>query len=58
MRGIPPRTTQDELNSKKAQIETRGTSKEAVMEGDPKHTNLIEACMHYTMPVHYIHMVS
>ena len=58
MRGIPTRVTQEELKSKKAQIETRGTSKEAVTEGDPKRTNLVEASMYYTTPVHYIIMVS
>ena len=28
------------------------------MEGDPKRTNIIEASMYDTMPVHYISMVS
>ena len=54
MRGIPPRVTHEELNSKKANIETRGTPKEAVTEGDPKHTNLIEDSMYDTTSVHYI----
>ena len=58
MRGIPPRITQEELKSKKAHIETRGTSKEAVTELDPKFANLIEASMYNTTPVHYISMVS
>ena len=58
MRGIHPRVTQQELNSKKAHIETRRTSKEAVMEGGPKRTNLIEASMYDTTPVHYISTVS
>ena len=56
--GIPPCVTQEEFNSKKAHIETRGPSKEAVTEGDPKCTNLIEAIMYDTTPVHYISMVS
>ena len=58
MRGIPPRVTQEELNSNKAQIDTRGTSKESVTEGDPKLNNLIETSMYATTPVHYIGMVS
>ena len=58
MRGILPHVTQDELKSKKAQIETRGTSKEAVTEGDPKCTNLIGDSMYYTTPVQYISMFS
>ena len=35
-----------------------GTEKEAVLEGDPKCTNLIEAIMYNTNPVHCISMVS
>ena len=58
MRGIPPCVTQEDLKSKKAHIETRGTEKEAVLEGNQKCTNLIEAIMYYTKPVHYISMVS
>ena len=58
MRGISTRITHEEFNSKKAQIETMGTSKEVVMEGDPKCTNLIEAVMCDTIPVQYICMVS
>ena len=58
MRGIPPRVIQEELKSKKAQIETRGTSKEAVTEGGPKYTNLIEASTYDITPVNYISMVS
>ena len=51
MRGISPCVAQEKLKSKKAQTETRGTSKEAVLEGDPKCTNLIEASMYDTKPV-------
>ena len=58
MRGIPTRVTQKELKSKNAHIDTRGTSKEEVTEGYPKRTNLIEASMYDTTPVHYITMVS
>ena len=57
MRGIPSRIIKEEFNSKKAQIETRGTSKEAVTEGCPKCTNFIEASMYDTTHVHYISMV-
>ena len=58
MRGIPPCITQAELQSKKAHIYTRGTSNEEVTEGDPKCTNLFEASIYDTTPVHYIIMVS
>ena len=58
MRGIPPRVTQEELKSKKAQTVIRGTSKEAVTKGGLKLTNLIKASMYDTMPLHYISMVS
>ena len=40
------------------QIDTRGTAKAEVLEGDPKCPNLIEASVYYTKPVHYIVMVS
>ena len=57
MRFVPTRVTQEELNSKKVQSETRGTSKEAFMEGDPKCNNFIEASMYDTTHVHYTSMV-
>ena len=57
-RGIPPCVTQDLLKSKNAQIETRVTSKEEVMQGDLEYTNLIEDSIYDTTPVHYISMVS
>ena len=39
MRGIPSCIKQEDLKSKKAQIETRGAEKEAGMKGSPKaHT--------------------
>ena len=58
MRFIVPSVTKEELKSKKAYIDTRGTSKESAMEGYPKHTNLIEASMYDTTHVHHISMVS
>ena len=58
MRCILIHVTQQELDSKKAHIDNMGTSKEAVMEGYPKCTNLIDASMYDTMPVHCISMVS
>ena len=57
IRGIPPCITQEVLESKKSQIETRGTSEEAFMEGDPKCNNLVEAVMYDTKPLHCISMV-
>ena len=57
MRDIPPCVTQQELNPNKVQIDTRAKSKEAILEEDPKCTNLIEDSMYDTNPVHYIIMV-
>ena len=58
MRGIPPRVTQEELKSKKEQIDTKVISKEAVMEGGTKCTNRIEASIYDTTHIHYSSMVS
>ena len=58
MRVILPHVTQEVLKSKKSQIDTRGTLKEAVMERGPKYTNFIEAGIYDTTPVQYISMVS
>ena len=51
MRVILPHVTQEVLKSKKSQIDTRGTLKEAVMERGPKYTNFIEAGIYDTTPV-------
>ena len=58
MRVIPTCITQEELQSQKEKFETRGTEKEAALEGDPKCNNLIEAIVYDTKPVHFISMVS
>ena len=58
MRGIKPWFTQEESKSKKTHIDTRVTANEAVLEMDPKCTNLIEASLYGTKPLHYIRMVS
>ena len=58
MIGIPSCIKQEELKSKKAHIETRGTAKEAVLEGDQRFTELIAASMYDTKPSHYTSMVS
>ena len=58
VRDIPSCFTQEELKSKKVQIYTREISKSAVMEGDPKCTNLIEASVYNTNTFHCISMVS
>ena len=55
---IPPRVDHEKLKSKKSHIDTRGTSKEEVTEGETKCTNLIKASMYNIMPIHYISMVS
>ena len=57
MRGIPTRVTQEELKSKKANIDTRGIAKEEVLEVYLKCTNLSEASIYDTNNVHYIGMV-
>ena len=51
IRGIPPLILKKELNSKKAQIEIRGTSKAGFMKGDPKVTKLIKTSVYDTNPV-------
>ena len=50
IRGIPPCVKQEEFKSKKAQIDIRGASKAAVMEGDPKCPNFIEDSVYNTKP--------
>ena len=57
MRDILPCVIQEELKSKKAHIDTRETTKETVLEGDQKCTNIIEASMYDTKHLHYIRMV-
>ena len=57
-RGIATRVTKEELWSNKAYIDTRGTAKEEVIEGNPKRTNLIEASIYDTKPVHCNNMVT
>ena len=58
MRGIRPCVTQEEFNSNKGNIDTRGIAKEKVLEGGPTCTNLIESSMYAINPVHYISMIS
>ena len=52
IRGMPSCVTQQELKSKKAQIDIRATEKESVQEGDKIFPNLIEAILYDTNPVH------
>ena len=47
----------NEYNSKKAHIDTRRTSKEAFLEGNPKLPTF-EAIMYDNNPLHYISIVS
>ena len=49
--------TQEELKSKKAYIDTRGTAEEEVLERNPKCSILIKSNMYNNKPVHYIIMV-
>ena len=46
------------MNSKKAHIETRGTSKAKFLKGDPKVTKLIKTSVYDTKPANYIGMAS
>ena len=46
------------MNSEKAHIHTRRTSKAAVLKGDPKINKPIEAIIYDTKPVKYTSMVS
>ena len=58
MIGILACIKKQELKSKKAHIETRGTENAAVLKGDTKTTKLIEDSVYETKPVHYISVVS
>ena len=58
MRGIPKCVIQEEVKSKKGQIEVRGTTKCAVLKGDPDCPNLIASSVYDSKPVHYLSMVS
>ena len=57
-RGIPESVVQQEVTSRSAQIEVRGTVKAAVLEGDPGCPNLIASSVYDAKPVHYLSMVS
>ena len=46
------------MESKRENIDTRGTEKIAVLKGGPKLTKLIEASVYDNKSVHYISMVS
>ena len=52
MRVIPPCVIQEELKLNKANIDTRGKSKEEVLEGYPELNKLIEASMYDNTTVH------
>ena len=57
IRGIPLCMKQEELESKKALIDTRRTSHVEVLKGYPKVTKLIEASAYDTKPFYYTSMV-
>ena len=57
MRGILPCIKQEELKSKKSNIETRGTEKAEAMKGYTKITKIIGAILYGNKPVHYISMI-
>ena len=58
MRGIPGCVVQEEQKSGKKQLEVRGTTKAAILKGDPKFPDLIATSVYDTKPVHYLRMSS
>ena len=58
MQGMLSCIKQEELNSKKSQIYTRGIANAEVPVEDPKLTKLIKAGVYYTKYLHYTSMIS
>ena len=58
MRGIPGCVVQEEKKSRKKQLEVRGTTKEAILKGNPKCPDLIATRVYDTKPVQYLSMSS
>ena len=58
MRGIPGCVVQEDQKSLKKQLEVSGTTKAAIMKGDPKCPDLIATSVYDTKPVHYLRMSS
>ena len=56
MRGVPSCVVQDEAKSQKKQLEVRGTTKAAVLKGDPDCPDLVATSVYDTKPVHYLSM--
>mmetsp|Transcript_25091 Transcript_25091/g.54722 ORF Transcript_25091/g.54722 Transcript_25091/m.54722 type:complete len:1026 (-) Transcript_25091:83-3160(-) len=57
-RGVPSIVKQDEVTSKEAKIQVRGTVKAAVLEGDPACPNLLCSSVYDTKPVHFFSMAA
>ena len=56
MRGIPGCAVQEKQKSQKKQLEVRGTTKAAIMKGEPKCPDLIATSVYDPYPVHYLSM--
>ena len=56
MRGIPSCVVQNEEKARKKQLMVRGTTKAAVLKGDPDCPDLIATSVYDTKPVHYLSM--
>lgn len=54
MRGILPTVQQEEVKSREGQLAARGTTKAAVLQGDPDCVNLVASSVYDTKPVHYV----
>jgi hypothetical protein len=57
MRGLPKAVIQEEVKSRRDQLQVRGTVKAAVLEGDPDCASLVATSVYDTKPVHFLSMV-
>ena len=57
MRGILACVSQEVEKSKKKQLLVRGTTKAAVLKGDPNCPDLVATSVYDSVPVHYLSMV-
>ena len=57
-RGLPPSFLQEDIKTKKENIEACKTTKAAVMQGNPKSPNIVGSIVYDTKTVYYLIMVS
>ena len=55
-RGLPKSVIQEEIKNTKEQAKVRGTTKAAVLEGDPECPDLVAFSVYDTKPVHFLSM--